>query len=392
MIILKNAKLMPQSVESFIGDIAIDGNKIVKVAKSITPGNDDKVYDMTGKYITPGFIDAHSHIGMWEDGMGEEGADGNEATANSTPTMRAIDGVNPFDPCFREAYMHGVTTVMTGPGSANVIGGQFVILNTYGESVEDMILDTPVNAPAAMKAAYGENPKRVYAAQSKLPTTRMGTAAVMRENLFLAREYMQKKERANGDPEKMPAFNFAYEQLIPVLKRELPLKIHAHRADDILTAIRISNEFNIRFTLDHFTEGYMIADLVKKELDKNLIGVIIGPLLSDRSKIELKNLTFRSAKVLYDAGIPFAMMTDCPVIPQMYLPVCMSIAVREGLPEEYALKPITINAAKILGIDDKLGTLDEGKIANIAVFDGDPLDVRTHCIMTLINGKIVHEA
>ena len=391
MIILKNATLMPQSAENFVGDIAIDGKKIVKVAKSIKAKKADTVYDMTGKYITPGFIDAHSHIGMWEDGMGIEGADGNEATANSTPTMRAIDGVNPFDPCFKEAYSHGVTTVMTGPGSANVIGGQFVILNTYGASTEDMIFDTPVNAPAAMKAAYGENPKRVYSSKSQLPTTRMGTASVMRQTLTLAREYMQKKEKAAGKPDKMPAINFDYEALIPVLKRELPLKIHAHRADDILTAIRISNEFNLRFTLDHFTEGYMIADLVKPELSKNLIGVIIGPLLSDRSKIELKNLTFRSAKVLYDAGIPFAMMTDCPVIPQMYLPICMALAVREGLPEEYALKPITINAAKILGIDDKVGTLDEGKLANIAVFDGDPLDTRTHCVMTLIEGKIVHE-
>ena len=391
MIILKNAYLMPQTRENFKGDIAIEGKKIVKIAENITPAKDDTVYDMTGKFITPGFIDAHSHIGMWEDGMGTEGADGNEATSNATPTMRAIDGVNPFDPCFYEACSHGVTTVMTGPGSANVIGGQFVILKTSGNSVEDMLFETEVNAPAAMKAAYGENPKRVYASQNKLPTTRMGTAAVMRENFFKAREYMEKKDRANGDPEKMPAFNMGYEDLIPVLRRELPLKIHAHRADDILTAIRISNEFNIRFTLDHFTEGYMIADRVKPELDKNLIGVIIGPLLSDRSKIELKNLTFRAARVLYDAGIPFAMMTDCPVIPQMYLPICMALAVREGLPEEYALKPITINAAKILGIDDKTGSLDEGKLANIAVFDGDPLDTRTHCVMTFIDGKIVHE-
>ena len=390
MIILKNATLMPQTQADFIGDIAIDGNKIVKMAKSIPAGNDDTVYDMTGKYITPGFIDAHSHIGMFEDGMGTEGADGNEGTSPSTPDVRAIDGVNPFDPCFRESYTHGITTVMTGPGSANVIGGQFVLMNTYGSCVEDMMVNTKVNNPAAMKAAFGENPKRVYGSRTQLPMTRMGTAAVLRENLTKAREYMEKKESAQ-DKEKMPATDVKYEALIPVLKRELPLKIHCHRADDILTAIRIANEFNVRFTLDHFTEGYMIADLVKKELDKNLIGVIIGPLLSDRSKIELKNLTFGSAKVLYDAGIPFAMMTDCPVIPQMYLPVCMSLAVREGLPEEYALKPITINAARILGVDDIMGSLDEGKLANIAVFDGNPLDVRSHCVMTMIEGKTVHK-
>lgn len=391
MIILKNATVMPQTSESFVGDIGIEDRKIVKVAKSISPGKDDKVYDMTNKFITPGFIDAHTHIGMFEDGMGAEGSDGNEASSPSTPYVRAIDGVNPFDPCFRESYTHGVTTVMTGPGSANVIGGQFVLMYTHGTCVEDMMVDIPCNNPAAMKAAFGENPKRVYGSRTQLPITRMGTAAVLREALTKAREYMEKKEKATADPEKLPAIDVKFEALIPVLKRELPLKIHCHRADDILTAIRIANEFNLRFTLDHFTEGYLITDLVKPELSKNLVGVIIGPLLTDRSKIEVRNLSFGAAKVLYDAGIPFAMMTDSPVIPQMYLPICMSIAVREGLPEEYALKPITINAARILGVDDIMGSIDEGKLANIAVFDGDPLDVRSHCVMTLIEGKIVYE-
>lgn len=390
MIILKNAMLMPQTREQIVGDIAIDGKNIVRIAASIDARENDTIYDLKGCYITPGFIDAHSHIGMFEDGMGFEGNDGNEATDPVTPQLRAIDAINPFDPCFKESYTHGITTVMTGPGSANVLGGQFVLLNTYGKSIEDMLVDTPVNNPAAMKAAFGENPKRVYDSKSQLPSTRMGTAAVMRDTLQKAIEYMNKKESA-ADSEKAPAFNAKYEALIPVLKRELPLKIHCHRADDILTAVRIANEFNIKFTLDHFTEGYMIYDLIKGELSKNLIGVIIGPLLSDRSKIELRNLSFGAAKVLYDADIPFAMMTDCPVIPQMYLPICMSIAVREGLPQEYALKPITINAAKILGIDNIMGSLDENKLANIAVFDGDPLDVRTHCIMTLINGEVVHK-
>ncbi|MBQ9949262.1 MAG: amidohydrolase [Clostridia bacterium] len=391
MIILKNATLMPQSGEDFVGDIAFEGKKIVKTAKNIQPSAADIVYDMTGKYITPGFIDAHSHIGMFEDGMASEGNDGNEASSPSTPNVRAIDGVNPFDPCFRESYTHGITCVMTGPGSANVLGGQFVLMNTYGNCVEDMMVDTKVNNPAAMKAAFGENPKRVYGSRTQLPITRMGTAAVMRESLAKAKEYMEKKEAAKDNPEKAPALDVKHEALIPVLKRELPLKIHAHRADDILTAVRIANEFNIKFTLDHFTEGYMIADLIKKELSHNLIGVIIGPLLSDRSKIELKNLSFGAAKVLYEAGIPFAMMTDCPVIPQMYLPVCMSLAVREGLPEEYGLKPITVNAAKILGVDDIMGTLEEGKLANIAVFDGHPLDTRSHCVMTVIEGETVYE-
>lgn len=388
MITLKNLKILSQVKPEFVGDVVIDDDRIVQVGG--TAKGDGEVYDLPEHYIVPGFIDAHSHLGMFENGMGFEGNDGNEISNPVTPELRAIDAINPFDMGFEEAYKAGVTTVMTGPGSKNVIGGQFVIINTYGKGVDDMIFETEKNNPAAMKAAFGENPKRVYDSLKKSPNTRMATASIMRDTLFKAQEYMKKKERAEQDPDKAPTFNFAYESLIPVLKREIPLKIHCHRADDILTAIRIANEFNIKFTLDHFTEGYLIADLVKPEFKKNLCGVIIGPLLSERSKIELKNLTFGAPRILHEAGIEFAMMTDCPVIPQQYLPVCMSIAVREGLPEDVALKAITINPAKICGIDDKVGTIETNKLANLAVFNGHPLDVRSRCVMTIINGKIVH--
>lgn len=388
MITLKNLKILSQTKPEFTGDVVINENKIAQVGGNAQ--SNGEVYDLSNHYIVPGFIDAHSHLGMFENGMGFEGNDGNEVSNPITPELRAIDAINPFDMGFEEACKAGVTTVMTGPGSANVIGGQFVIINTHGKSVEDMIFDTEKNNPAAMKAAFGENPKRVYDSLKKSPNTRMATASIMRDTLFKAQEYAKKKERAEQDADKAPAFNFAYESLLPVLRREIPLKIHCHRADDILTAIRIANEFNIKFTLEHFTEGYMIAELVKPEFKKNLCGVIIGPLISERSKIELKNLTFKAPKILHEAGIEFAMMTDCPVIPQQYLPVCMSIAVKEGLPEDVALKAITVNAAKICGIDDVVGTIEENKIANLAIFSGHPLDVRSRCVMTIINGKIVH--
>ncbi len=391
MMLLKNATILPQTKDPFVGDVLVDGKIIKTVGRDIACPEGAKIIDAAGYFITPGFIDAHTHIGMWEDGMGFEGSDGNEAVDPVTPALRAIDAVNPFDPCFAEAASAGVTTVITGPGSANVIGGQFVILNTYGDSVEDMIFDHDSASPAAMKAALGENPKRVYSSKSKSPTTRMATAAILRKTLTETREYMNKKEAAGDDTSKLPAYNFSLEAMIPVLKRELTLKIHCHRADDILTAIRIANEFNILYTLDHCTEGYMIPELIRPEFSKNLRGIIIGPLLSDRSKIELKNLTFKAPRKLYEAGIPFSMMTDSPVIPQQYLPVCASIAVREGLPEDEALRCITINPARLYGLDDKIGSIDEGKLANIAVFNGHPLDVRSRCVMTLVNGVVAHD-
>ena len=371
---------------AFVGDVAIENGKIVAVGQSLSY-SDAEVRDVTGMTVMPGIVDPHCHIGMWEDAMGFEGADGNECTNPITPELRAIDAINPYDRCFEEAAAGGVTTCVTGPGSANVIGGQFVAIKTYGDSVDDMVLRFPV----AVKAAFGENPKRVYNGKNQTPSTRMATAALMRKALIEAQEYNEKLEKGKADPEKMPERNLGKEILARVIRRELPMKIHAHRADDILTAIRICREFKLRYTLDHCTEGYLITDKLKEALGEDCEGIIVGPLLTDRSKIELKNLSFKAPKVLEKAGIEYAMMTDHPVTPEQYLPICTAIAVREGASEEGALKAITINAAKITGIADRVGSIEVGKDADIAVFSGHPFDFRSRCVLTLVNGKVAHE-
>ena len=386
MLLLKNGNVMTMAGPAFVGDVAIENGKIVAVGQSLSY-SDAEVRDVTGMNVMPGIVDPHCHIGMWEDAMGFEGADGNECTNPITPELRAIDAINPYDRCFEEAAAGGVTTCVTGPGSANVIGGQFVAIKTYGDSVEDMVLRFPV----AVKAAFGENPKRVYNGKNQTPSTRMATAALMRKALIEAQEYNEKLERGKADPEKMPERNLGKEILARVIRRELPMKIHAHRADDILTAIRICREFKLRYTLDHCTEGYLITDKLKEALGEDCEGIIVGPLLTDRSKIELKNLSFKAPKVLEQEGIEYAMMTDHPVTPEQYLPICTAVAVREGASEEGALKAITINAAKITGIADRVGSIEVGKDADIAVFSGHPFDFRSRCVLTLVNGKVAHE-
>ena len=386
MLLLKNGNVMTMAGPAFVGDVAIENGKIVAVGQSLSY-SDAEVRDVTGMTVMPGIVDPHCHIGMWEDAMGFEGADGNECTNPITPELRAIDAINPYDRCFEEAAAGGVTTCVTGPGSANVIGGQFVAIKTYGDSVENMVLRFPV----AVKAAFGENPKRVYNGKNQTPSTRMATAALMRKALVEAQEYNEKLEKGKADPEKMPERNLGKEILARVIRRELPMKIHAHRADDILTAIRICREFKLRYTLDHCTEGYLITDKLKEALSEDCEGIIVGPLLTDRSKIELKNLSFKAPKVLEQAGIEYAMMTDHPVTPEQYLPICTAVAVREGASEEGALKAITINAAKITGIADRVGSIEVGKDADIAVFSGHPFDFRSRCVLTLVNGKVAHE-
>ena len=386
MLLLKNGNVMTMAGPAFVGDVAIENGKIVAVGQNLSYG-DAEVRDVTGMTVMPGIVDPHCHIGMWEDAMGFEGADGNECTNPITPELRAIDAINPYDRCFEEAAAGGVTTCVTGPGSANVIGGQFVAIKTHGDSVENMVLRFPV----AVKAAFGENPKRVYNGKNQTPSTRMATAALMRKALIEAQEYNEKLERGKADPEKMPERNLGKEILARVIRRELPMKIHAHRADDILTAIRICREFKLRYTLDHCTEGYLITDKLKEALSEDCEGIIVGPLLTDRSKIELKNLSFKAPKVLEQAGIEYAMMTDHPVTPEQYLPICTAVAVREGASEEGALKAITINAAKITGIADRVGSIEVGKDADIAVFSGHPFDFRSRCVLTLVNGKVAHE-
>lgn len=365
------------------GSILVKDGKIVEIGKDLVAPLDAEVIDADGRMITPGFIDAHCHLGMWEDGMGFEGDDGNEWVDPVTPQLRSIDGINPMDITFEEAYVGGVTTAVTGPGSANVVGGEFVALKTYGKRIDDMILKFPV----AMKIAFGENPKRVYESQKKSPITRMATAAILRETLFKAKAYLEKKEKAKEDPSKMPEFDMRMEEMIKVLKKEIPLKAHAHRADDIFTALRIAKEFDVDITLDHCTEGHLIADYLAEEGKP----AIVGPSLSDRSKVELRNLTFKTPGILQKAGVKIAIMTDSPVIPLQYLPLCAGLAAKSGLDEMEALKAITINPAEIIGISDRVGSLEVGKDADIVIFDGNPIkDIDCKTFATIINGEVVY--
>lgn len=383
MIFIKNGRIYTMAgdiIEN--GSILIKEGKIIEVGRDIIAPLDAEVIDVEGRMVAPGFIDAHCHLGMWEEGIGFEGSDGNEMTDPVTPHMRAIDGINPMDISFEEAYQGGVTTAVTGPGSANVIGGTFVAIKTYGNRIDDMIIKNPV----AMKIAFGENPKRIYDSQKKSPMTRMATAAILRDTLFKARTYLEKKEKAE-DPSKMPDYDIKMEALIPVLKKEIPLKAHAHRADDIFTSIRIAKEFDLDITLDHCTEGHLIAEHLSKEGKP----AIVGPTFGNRSKFELQNKSFDTPRILNEAGVKIAIITDSPVIPLQHLPLCAGLAYNAGLPEMEALKAITINAAEIVGLQNRIGSIEVGKDADIVIFDGNPIkDIDSKTFVTIIDGKVVY--
>lgn len=391
MLLIYNGKIITMTdVDYENGYILIDKDKIiavgqdVKEVESLLQADVIKI-DAARGYVLPGLIDAHSHIGMWEDAVGFEGDDGNESTDPVTPQLRAIDAVYHADRSFVEAYESGVTTVVTGPGSANVIGGQFVALKTYGRYVDEMVLKNPV----AMKVAFGENPKTVYNEKHQAPMTRMATAAILRESLFKAKEYKELWDDYKKEPEELdkPEFDFKFEALLQVLNKEIPLKAHAHRADDIMTAIRIAKEFDVNITLDHCTEGY----LIKEVLAETGIPVIVGPILTDRSKIELRNQNLKTPAILSKQGIKLAIMTDHPCVPVQHLCLCAAIAAREGMDEKEALKAITINPAEIIGISDRVGSIQAGKDADIVIYDGNPLEIKSQVQKTIINGAIVYE-
>ena len=380
MILIKNGRVFTMTgdiIEN--GSILIKDGKIDQVGLDINSPEGVQVIDAGGRMVLPGFVEAHCHLGLQEDAIGFEGADINEMVEPVTPEVRAIDGINPMDRTLEEAYQGGVTTAVTGPGSANVIGGQAIAIKTFGHRVDDMV----VKDPAAMKVAFGENPKRVYREQKKSPITRMSTAAILREYLFKTKAYMAKKEdETNKD------FDFKLEALIPVLKKEIPIKAHAHRADDIFTALRIAKEFDIDITLDHCTEGHLIADDLAKEGKP----AIVGPSMGHRSKFELKNSSFETPKVLSEKGVKFAITTDSPVIPLQHLSLCAGLAVKGGLDEMEAFKAITIYPAEITGIDHRVGSIEAGKDADIVIFDGNPIkDVDFETFMTIIDGKIVYK-
>ncbi|MGL4911444.1 MAG: amidohydrolase [Romboutsia sp.] len=365
-------------------DILIENGKIVEIGKNIVAPLDAEIIDAEGKFIFPGFIDAHTHLGLWEDGMGFEGADGNEETDPITPQLNPIDGINPMDNTFKEAVQGGITAVCTTPGSANVMGGQCIAIKTHGRRIDKMVIKNPV----ASKIAFGENPKSCYGRDEKMPQTRMAIASLLRENLKKAEEYLEEMElyMEHEDHDK-PEYDIRMESLLPVLRGEIPFKVHAHRADDMFTAIRIAKEFDIKLTLDHCTEGHLIVeDLVEEGYP-----VVVGPSLSERSKIELRNLTFDTAGILSNAGIDVSLMTDHPVIPVQYLPMCAGIAVKHGMEKEKAFEAITINPAKTLGIQDQVGSIEVGKDADIVIWDGCPLEIQSNVLFTIINGKIVYK-
>nr|MCR4855490.1 amidohydrolase [Erysipelotrichaceae bacterium] len=326
--------------------------------------------------VYPGFVEAHCHLGLDGWGIGFEGSDYNEPNDPCTPQLRAEDSFNPLDPSVLNAARGGVTSVATGQGSANPIGGTWIAVKTRGICVDDMIIRTPV----AMKCALGENPKRVY--REKGNFARMSTASVIRNMLFKAREYLEKKEAAGDDLSKRPAFDFKCESMIPVLKKEIPLKIHAHQANDILTAIRLAKEFDVDLTIEHVTEGHLIAD----KLAECSYPLAVGPSLTHASKFELQNKSWTTPGILAAKGCQVSIITDSPVIPQEYLPLCAGLAVKAGMDPFEALKAITINPAKQIGIADRVGTLEEGKDADIVIADGDPMDSATVIRKVFIDG------
>ena len=339
----------------------------------------EKILDVHGAWVMPGLIESHAHIGITEEKWGVIGDDSNEQTNPSTATLRAIDGINPMDPAFHDAIEAGITSVMAGPGSANVIGGQFVFMKTQGRCIDNMI----VKFPAALKVAFGENPKTTYGDQNVYPSTRMGIAAMLRNTLHQAVQYKKDKESGN-----ITAENFEMEPWIPVLNKEIPLKAHAHRADDILTVIRIAREFDVDITIDHGTESHLIVD----EIKKSGFPVIAGTDLTSRSKLEVQYMDFKTSGILQKAGILFSITTDHPVALIQYLPLCAGLAVKHGLPMEEGLKALTIYPAKICRVDNRVGSLKKGKDADIAIFSGNPMEIFTKTLYTIIDGEIIYDS
>lgn len=365
--------------EPMIADILVEDGKIKEIGTNLNFSNGVEIIDAKGLQVYPGFVEAHCHIGLHGYGIGYEGRDYCELNDVCTPQLRGMDGVKPFDKGFEKAAQAGVTSVCTGPGSANVLGGTFTTLKTVGKRVERMVIKEAV----AMKCAFGENPKRCYEKTSD--SCRMTTAFILREALAKAKQYMERKEAAGGDVLKMPALDMKSEALIPVLKREIPLKAHAHTTEDMFTALRIAREFDVDITLEHVTEGHMIVE----ELAKENVPLAVGPSLTDASKYELRNKSWETPGVLSAAGCQVAIITDAPVIPQEYLPLCAGLAVKAGMDPFLALQAITINAAKHAGIADRVGSLEAGKDADIVICDGCPFEVATNIRYVMIDGKII---
>ena len=373
MLLIQNGTLHTMEEDKPIkADMLIRDGKIAKIGQGIQPEKDVEIINAEGLHVYPGFIDAHSHIGIAEEQTTAQTDYSNEGTNPVTPFIRAIDGINPMDSAFHNALATGVTGVMVGPGSSNPIGGQFAFIKTYGRCVEEMV----VLAPAAIKIALGENPMSTYGLSGTMPATRMGIASLIREELFRAQQYLP-----NGDEEK----DYRLECYRELFAGKIPLKAHVHRTDDIFTAIRIAKEFGLELTLDHCTEGHLIA----QEIAESGFPAIVGPSLASRTKEEVAYSDFKTPGILHKAGVSVALTTDHPVSRIQYLPLCAALAAKEGLGEQEALRAITIDAAKICRVSNRLGSLKEGKDADLAIFDGNPLEISSSVRMTIINGKVV---
>ena len=379
MICIKNGTLHTAVTrETFVADILIDNGKIVTIGKHISSGNAE-VIDATGLHVYPGFIDAHCHTGLDGYGIGYEGQDYNELNDPVTPQVQAIDGLNPFDPCMNMAAKAGVTCFATGPGSSNSIGGTFAAIKPVGTRIDNMVVKFPI----AMKCAFGENPKRCY--QNQGISSRMTTASKIREALNTAKLYKAKKEAAGDDISKLPSYDQKSEALIPVLNRQIPLKAHAHQANDIFTAIRIAKEFHAKLTLEHVTEGHLIVD----ELVKENLPLAVGPTFSHATKVELLNKSWTTPGILAKAGCHVSIISDAPVTPLHDLPLYAGMAMKAGMDPYDALRAITINAAEHIGVADRVGSLETGKDADLVICKGSPMEISGVVKYVFINGELV---
>jgi len=383
VIAIKAGEVRTMGPEGNIEDtvVLVEDDKISGIGRDLEIPAGAEVYDYSDRIVTPGLIDAHTHLGIGEEGLGWEGRDYNEMTSPVTPELRAIDAINPEDQGLQDAREHGITTVMAGPGSANVIGGECLALKTGGQVIDEMIIKNPVG----IKAAFGENPKRVYKEKNQSPSTRMAVAALLRKTFVETENYLAKKN-SKKDDEPFER-DLKYEALIPVLQGELPLKTHAHRADDIMTALRIAREFSLKLTVEHCTEGHKVAE----ELAKAGVPAVVGPSMTTRSKVEVRERDFKTAAVLAEAGVTVAIMSDHPVVPVHNLTFYAALTAKAGLPREEAFRAITINPARILGIDDRVGSLEEGKDADLVVFSEDPFEMSAEVEAVFISGEKLDE-
>ncbi len=364
------------------GAIRIKDGILVEIGQiSVDPGMGEEVIDAEGGWILPGFVEAHCHIGIQEEKKGMEGNDCNENVNPVTPWLRAIDAINPMDAAFMDAVRAGVTCVQVGPGSANVVGGQFLVMKTFGRCIDQMV----IKSPSAMKVAFGENPKVNYSGQNQSPATRMAIAGMLRQELYEAGAYCQKRKEAQDRGENFE-IDFTKECWVPVFEGKIPLKAHVHRADDVFTAIRIAEEFGLDMTLDHCSEGHLIAE----ELAEAGYPAVVGPDFASRSKIEVQNVAFKTAGILHDAGVQVSITTDHPVSLIQSLPLCAGLAVKAGLPFTAGLRAITIDAARIAGVDERVGSLETGKDADICIFNSNPMEILTETLYTIIDGVVVY--